>query len=69
MTLVCPFFCQGPPPAPAAAAPAPQEDGAKADKKASDKKKDKKGAGGVVLGKGTALVRAFIEGVAASSTG
>uniref|UniRef100_A0A7S3QSI3 Histidine--tRNA ligase, cytoplasmic n=1 Tax=Dunaliella tertiolecta TaxID=3047 RepID=A0A7S3QSI3_DUNTE len=62
------------PPAPAAPAadPTPQEAnaGKGADnKKGGDKKKDKKGAGGVVLGKGTALVRAFVEGAAAGGPG
>lgn len=63
---------QGPPPpapapgAEAAAAAAPAADG----KEGKEKKKDRKGgaSAGVVLGKGTTLVREFIEKAAAGGT-
>jgi hypothetical protein len=52
----------------AAVAVSDAADGADGAKKAKDKKKDKRG-GGMVLGKGTAIVRAFVEATAAAAAG
>lgn len=56
---------------PAAAAGASTAAGVAGDDKKKDKKKEKKGgaAVGVVLGKGTALLRAFVERAACESLG
>jgi hypothetical protein len=50
----------------AAATVADGADGADGAKKGKDKKKDKRG-GGMLLGKGTAIVRAFVEATAAAA--